>query len=243
MLLLAPTARGQIVHPGRAPRDFGAGNVNVLQIPAGTFLSLHSGDHWTSGSVFSTPADAGYLRPLGVAPGEYVAGVDLPQGALLDALVLYYDDPSTDHSVFAGLYALSGFDGSNTGATLLGSVVSPGSSGKGYATATLSHSVNKSIFLGGSQYVVYVQASGLDTGFRGVEIWWERQMSAAPATATFSDVPTTHPFFRAIEAFSASGITSGCGGGNFCPNQPVTRQEVAKFFARALGLSYDNNIF
>jgi hypothetical protein len=51
-------------------------------------------------------------------------------------------------------------------------------------------------------------------------------------------VPTSDPFFRAIEALAASGITSGCGGGNFCPNDVVTRAQLAKFLALALGLHW-----
>jgi hypothetical protein len=54
--------------------------------------------------------------------------------------------------------------------------------------------------------------------------------------ATFHDVPAADPFYRVIEALAASGITSGCGGGNFCPNDFVTRAQVAKFLANALGL-------
>jgi hypothetical protein len=220
------------------PQDFGVGNINVLQIPAASFRPRVSSGTWEIRGP-SVPADTGYLYSTG--PGEFLAGAELPQGALIDALVLYYDDPSPTSGVSANLYGLTGYDGASTGSALIATAQSSGSSGKGYQTTAVTHTVNTSIFLGGSQYIVQVSTS--DTGFRGVEIWWERQMSPAPATATFSDVPTTDSFFRAIEAFSASGITSGCGGGNFCPNQPVTRQEVAKFFARALGLSYNNNIF
>jgi hypothetical protein len=76
------------------------------------------------------------------------------------------------------------------------------------------------------------------TKFRTVRLSYQLQLSPAPATATFADVPTTHLYFRAIEALAKSGITSGCGGGNFCPDQAVTRGEVAKFLAVALGLSW-----
>ena len=69
-----------------------------------------------------------------------------------------------------------------------------------------------------------------------MDIVWTRQLSPPPATATFNDVPTNHPFFTTIEAFAKAGITGGCGSGNFCPNGAVTRQEVAKFVARALGI-------
>lgn len=61
-------------------------------------------------------------------------------------------------------------------------------------------------------------------------------VSPAPPTATFNDVPTNHPFFKYIEALAASGITGGCGSGNYCPDNPVTRGQMAVFLAKALGL-------
>src|SRR5262249_40435624 len=63
-------------------------------------------------------------------------------------------------------------------------------------------------------------------------------VSPAPATATFNDVPTDHPFFRYIEALHASGITGGCSASPllYCPDNPVTRGQVAVFLAKALGL-------
>ena len=67
---------------------------------------------------------------------------------------------------------------------------------------------------------------------------WQRVVSPAPATATFNDVPTSHPFFRFIEAFSRAGITGGCGGGNYCPDNPVTRGQMATFLAVAFGLHF-----
>ena len=38
----------------------------------------------------------------------------------------------------------------------------------------------------------------------------------------------------AIEALAATGITTGCGPGRFCPHQTVTRGEMATFLSRAL---------
>jgi len=69
-----------------------------------------------------------------------------------------------------------------------------------------------------------------------VRVSWTRQVSPAPAAATFNDVPTGHPFFQFVEALAKSGITAGCGGGAFCPDQPLTRGQMAVFFAKALGL-------
>jgi hypothetical protein len=74
--------------------------------------------------------------------------------------------------------------------------------------------------------------------FGWVEIWWKRSVSPAPATATFGDVPTSHPFFQFIEALAASGITGGCGSGNYCPDAPLTRGQMAVFLSKALGLHW-----
>jgi len=77
-----------------------------------------------------------------------------------------------------------------------------------------------------------------DTRFGGVVVWYRLQISPAPASATFSDVPTGYWAFRHIEALAASGITAGCGGGNFCPESYVKRSEMAVYLAKALGLHW-----
>jgi S-layer family protein/all-beta uncharacterized protein len=51
----------------------------------------------------------------------------------------------------------------------------------------------------------------------------------------FLDVPTTHPFYTEIGKLSARGVTLGCGGENYCPNDPVTREQMAAFIMRAKG--------
>lgn len=68
---------------------------------------------------------------------------------------------------------------------------------------------------------------------------WRRQVSPAPDTATFDDVPPGHLFFQHIEALAGSGITSGCDADSFCPNAPLTRGQMAAFLATALGLNWD----
>jgi hypothetical protein len=74
---------------------------------------------------------------------------------------------------------------------------------------------------------------------RKIRAGWQRQVSLAPLTATFpNDTPTTHPYFRFIEALAASGITAGCAPQSYCPNNPITRGEMAVFLAVALGLHW-----
>jgi hypothetical protein len=58
--------------------------------------------------------------------------------------------------------------------------------------------------------------------------------SPPPPTGTvFSDVPTNAFGAAFIEAFSAAGITGGCGGDNYCPNGLVTRSQMAVFLLRS----------
>jgi hypothetical protein len=89
-------------------------------------------------------------------------------------------------------------------------------------------------------YDVQVLMSGgtVTTQFRAVRLFYRLQVSFAPGVATFGDVPFTHPFFQYIEALVASGITAGCGGGNYCPDAPLTRGQMAVFLSKALGLHF-----
>ncbi len=61
-----------------------------------------------------------------------------------------------------------------------------------------------------------------------------------PATGTvFLDVPASDPFAPWIEELASLDITGGCGGGNYCPNAPVTRAQMAVFLLKTLlGSSY-----
>ncbi len=56
-----------------------------------------------------------------------------------------------------------------------------------------------------------------------------------PATASFTDVPTTHAFFKEIEWAKAEGIVDGFGDGSFKPTTTVTRQGAAAFVYRFAG--------
>jgi hypothetical protein len=51
----------------------------------------------------------------------------------------------------------------------------------------------------------------------------------------FSDIYSS-PFYNDILWLHEAGITGGCGGGRFCPNQSVTRAQMASFLVRALDL-------
>jgi hypothetical protein len=59
---------------------------------------------------------------------------------------------------------------------------------------------------------------------------------AVGATTGFNDVPLNATYAAWVKQLAAEGITSGCGGGNFCLLQSVNRAQMATFLVRAFGL-------
>lgn len=51
----------------------------------------------------------------------------------------------------------------------------------------------------------------------------------APTGSVFSDVPASHWAGAFVEALAAEGITSGCAPGLYCPDDPITRAQMAVF--------------
>ena len=53
----------------------------------------------------------------------------------------------------------------------------------------------------------------------------------------FADVPETSPFCRFIEELARRGVVAGCGGGLYCPTNPVTRQQMGPFLSKTFDLT------
>lgn len=60
-----------------------------------------------------------------------------------------------------------------------------------------------------------------------------RGLGAAPY---FTDVPASHPFYQYIQRAKELGISNGCSADppQFCPEETVTRGQMAAFVVRAL---------
>ncbi|BAU28999.1 S-layer family protein [Aneurinibacillus soli] len=58
----------------------------------------------------------------------------------------------------------------------------------------------------------------------------------APATFTFSDIPSDHYAFKYVEAAVKAGLIKGNGDGTFGNGQSLSRQDMAVIFVRALGV-------
>ena len=51
---------------------------------------------------------------------------------------------------------------------------------------------------------------------------------------SFTDVPRRHLFYRKVETMLHHGITAGCSTNQFCPDEPVRRDQMAVFLGRAI---------
>jgi hypothetical protein len=58
--------------------------------------------------------------------------------------------------------------------------------------------------------------------------------ACVPGQEMFHDVPASSPFCPFIEELARRGITGGCGDGNFCPADPVSRAQMAAFLVKVL---------
>ncbi len=240
---LSAALAGQGLARPEGASGFGPGE-NVLFMPATAFVLSTSSNSY----FFSEPNH--YLhRNLGDPGGLFFAAVDLPSGASVTSVCGMTYDNNTSARVdltWEGL-EMGSFDADPFRVEIAsGTTNNLSSAGFGQTCLSLSRPtyIRKYEDLNGdgtfhptSYFVTFFpSAVGASVGLGGVAIRWVRTVSPAPAVATFADVPTNFTFFRAIEAIASSGISGGCGGGNFCPNGNVTRGEMAAFFARALGL-------
>ena len=228
----AQSSEGGAPSSTRRPDAFGTPCCDILQIPAQAFTPVDSGFSWAS-------TQDGYLYVTGgIIPATindvFAAPVSLPSGARIRQVDLFYSDTSASN-ISVTLRRVTGTDSSTL--QELVTVASSGNTGEDRASSgPIDVTVDNDV----SQFTLLIQlnVAGAALKFRSVAIHWQRQISPAPLSATFGDVPTSHLYFRAIEALNASGITQGCGNGNFCPQLNVTRGEMAAFLARALGLQF-----
>lgn len=214
--------------------DWGTGSGIHQWIPASAFQPRNTGTQWgehaTGRRYVINPASYGNY------PLDLQGPVNLPSGALLNGLRYYWcsADPNSEIQAWLTWYPEADF----TSSTNLTSTLS------GAAVGCTSYFQNAAVTIDNysGQYVVNVSFGAVTPllDFRGVRLFYHLQVSPAPGASSFSDVPTSHWAFQYIEALAASGITAGCGGGNFCPDTPLTRAQMAVFLSKALGLHWPN---
>lgn len=197
-----------------------------------------------------------YTRPTlcsGSWAGYYEHPLHLPEGAKIYAirLLAYDNDAANDVSLSIQRVTMTPYGAGSGSSYSYGQVANSAVSTAGQQTdmqGPQSYSINQTFdtydYPATNAAVFYslrmiIPASTTNLRAHSVHVYWQRQSAPAPATASFSDVPTSNPFFNDVEQLRKSGITSGCGGGNFCPDSPVTRGQMAAFLNRAFGLHWD----
>jgi hypothetical protein len=214
--------------------EFGTGSESILVIGADSFEMLLGTEFLPNGDNTGRTCQVG----LGASfVCVYLATVNLPSGALITGVDLEAcdGDPVTGFGFGLAQFGVPVQNGSF--------VVPPVTSG-GLATpgcAVFPMPLTRTVNNAAEKLAIAVDVQvGANLGFTTARVHYKLQVSPAPGTATFGDVPTSHPFFQFVEALAASGITGGCGSGNYCPDNPVTRGQMAVFLSKALGLHFPN---
>ena len=174
---------------------------------------------------------------------ELLAVPHLPSGALVTGAELDACDTNGSGSHLALIAFTSSWDG--TGGTNIGQTTTTNIGGCGAFFIDLT-SANFTVDNNNNQLFFGAFFGALDNtnALSGVIVHYKLQVSPAPLTATFNDVPTSDFGFQFVEAFAAAGITVGCTSDPpftppvYCPDRNVTRREMAIFFAKALGLQF-----
>jgi len=172
-----------------------------------------------------------------------IAQLPVPDGALLTQLAYWAYDTDPDLDLSYDVYETCQTPGGGLPfVTPLGHASPSFSAGQYDGFIPFSHLTADATNCAYSVRVTFAPA-GHECVAGGLEVEkfrvaWVRQVSPPPANPTFGDVPVGHPFFQFVEALAKSGITGGCGNGNYCPDAPLTRGQMAVFLAKALGLQW-----
>ncbi len=222
---------GLPVEPAPAPA-WGTVALSTYTVSALEFSTYIQGESWSpilglAGRYLLSPA------------GEFVAAVHLPQGASIQGIEIEGCDSNSSGSLTGSFFVAPVPPGSLVDVVDFDTGVAA-TPGCGVFPATVSPPVTVD-----NEHNVYFFGLSNSPGdgttfYTAARVRYQLQVNNPPATPDFNDVPTSHPFYREIEAIFQAGITSGCGGGNFCPNNPLTRAQAAAFLAKALGLYWPN---
>ena len=174
--------------------------------------------------------------------GIFVAVPQLPSGALVSAVEFDWCDTSAGSDLQFDVLS-SGYTGESI--ETVASTTSSGSTGCGFTTANLASPFT--ISNDGTQIILKAKAPTHDgtTSISGAVVRYVLQVSPAPGTASFNDVPVGDQGYQYVQALLASGITGGCGANPpfqppvYCPDSFVTRRQMAIFIAKALGLQWN----
>jgi hypothetical protein len=227
-LLAVSAGAGEPLPAESGEPDWGTSSIDYYSLHAFEFAPIDSSTTYSFNS-WMTFITGGYAA--------IVAGVHLPTGAKVLNMFAAVCDESAGDDIIVRLWRCpsSLFTDPCVAPVVMFSTAVDG-------CAWMGNSAPFPLTIDNDQFTYFVEFNGYtgDSTHRldSVRFAYQLQVSPPPATATFGDVPTGHMFFQYVEALAASGITAGCGGGDYCPDQPVTRGQMAVFLSKALGLHW-----
>lgn len=202
-------------------RAFGYDLHSTISTPGALFVNPASDFHLIAGS----PAvDAG--TSLAEVPQD-LEGTPRPQGSVYD--IGCFERSQCTLSLSPGSAAFTRNGGS---ATI--TVTAPAGcnwtavSNAGFINVTSGNGI-------GNGTINYSVSTNTDPGIRSGTITAGGSVFTVYQSVDFMDVPPAHLFYTEISKIYARGITVGCTGTTFCPDDPVTREQMAAFIIRALG--------
>ena len=242
----APLLLGQEPsHRLAMPTTYGTTDVSYINVPGTAFFPIGSGFEYTG--------DYGVQRWGATTTVDFMAPMPrIPAGAQIVSLELAFEDNSVFWFVAGSLFVCDYLGQTCTqhpaAGAGAGDCAGPGSICSGYAAAPGPASIAADmtaddVFVDNYDYAyslfARVQGGAGQTKLAGMIIGYRLQVSAPGSGAPhFADVPPSDPAYQFIEALYASGISVGCGGGNYCPDAALTRRQMAVFLAKALGLHF-----
>jgi hypothetical protein len=235
--LVGAQAIADVAPASPVARTYGTASETVYVVSALEFEAQLSTDLW--GNLESGPPHIGLYRVVGGVVALW-APIHLPAGALITRIELDgFDDNAGGQisSVVMGLKS-PGAAASVLATMATGTAATPGSGTFPYTFAGGVTRADLTIDNVNGYYLVSVSMNAGGLGFSNVRVHYRLQVSPAPGVASFTDVPTSHPFFQFVEALKASGITAGCSVDHFCPDDGLTRGQMAVFLSKALGLHF-----
>jgi hypothetical protein len=232
LLGAAEGANGQPLSDGASQptaRTFGTVQETIVALSAEAFAPYDQ-------ASFDAARRSGIQRFCFGASCSLLTPLVLPAGAVITAIELDAVDGDVAGSVTMVIAACGPGQINCTGLGTLTTGAAPAPGSIQTRLDLTPHTVDNQ----NNTYFAQVNLSGGTsmTRLANARVFYRLQVSPAPAVASFFDVPPGHDFFRFIEALARSGITSGCGGGNFCPDAPLTRGQMAAFLSIALGLHF-----
>jgi len=222
----------------------------VTGLPAGADATLNL----SGAATQSTTTVSGAYSFTGLLAGNYTVTPSLsgytftPASRAVTISSADVSDQNFTGAVSSATYTISGSVKTSASAAISGVTITLGGAKAATATTDASGSYTFTGLSNGSYTMTAGEAGYTFSGWSGactginptclITVDSDKSVTAhflIKGTTSFGDIPSGYWAWNYIEALLNNNITSGCGGGNYCPESLVTRGQMAVFVVKALG--------